>query len=127
MRLLLDTHIFVWAAGDRKRLSPNVLALLGDATTDIFLSTASVWELAIKKASGKLDFPLEDFDVTLAEMEVDPLPVSLRHALLAGSLPRHHNDPFDRMLVAQALIEGLTLVTSDQEIAKYEVQVLNVA
>lgn len=124
MRLLLDTHIFIWAAGDRKRLSSRILALLADAENELLLSTASVWELAIKTASGRLDFPLEDFDMTLADMEIEPIPVSASHALLAGSLPRYHNDPFDRMLVAQAQSEGLTLVTADKELARYGVPIL---
>ena len=87
------------------------------------MSAASVWEIAIKRALGKLDIP-KDFLAALGETGFDPLPVTWEHGLLAGSLPAHHQDPFDRMLVAQAQLEGLTVVTRDPSFGHYAVPVL---
>lgn len=127
MRLLLDTHMFIWACADLDRLSRAEQKAIADPDNDIFVSAATAWEIAIKRALGRLDFRVERFEEFASSLEFEPLPVTARHAIAAGALPRHHNDPFDRMLVAQAQREGLTLVTADPMIRRYEVAVLGPA
>jgi len=122
VRLLLDTHILLWALANDRRLSAGVRTVIEDSA-QAYVSVASVWEIAIKRASGKLDAPA-DLGRVITYSGFDPLPIGVDHALSAGSLPPHHADPFDRMLVAQAQHEGLTLVTADRQIAKYDVRVL---
>jgi PIN domain nuclease of toxin-antitoxin system len=90
----------------------------------VLVSAASAWEIAIKAALGRLAFPLDRLEGVLAQMGVMPLPITLAHAVAAGGLPRHHDDPFDRMLVAQARLEGLVLVTEDAALARYDVATL---
>ena len=123
MRLLLDTHILLWwLAGDR-RLSAPIREAVADPETDVVVSAVSAWEIAIKKALGKLRAP-DDLEAQMVAQGFGPLPITVRHALLAGALPRHHEDPFDRMLVAQAHAEQLTLVSVDPWVSHYEVAVL---
>ncbi len=90
----------------------------------ILVSSATIWELAIKQAQGRLDFPMARLESILIEMGFDIMPILPAHAIAAGALPRHHGDPFDRMLIAQAQIEHAVLVTQDAVIGRYEVQVL---
>jgi PIN domain nuclease of toxin-antitoxin system len=90
----------------------------------VFISAVTAWEIAIKHALGRLKFPIDRFDDILVRMGFDTLPILPAHAIAAGSLPRHHDDPFDRMLIAQARVESLTLVSSDQAVALYDVPVL---
>ena len=125
MKLLIDTHILLWMAGEPERLSPSAAAALVDPANEVFVSAVSVWEIAIKRALGRLMFPLERLDALLAEMVVEVLDLTAAHAVAAGSLPRHHDDPFDRALVAQARTEGMTLVSVDQAVARYDVPVLS--
>ncbi len=125
MKLLIDTHIFVWMTGEPERLSPAAAAAVVHPGNDVFLSAVSVWEIAIKRALGRLSFPLERLDAVLAEMGVEVLDLTAAHGIAAGGLPRHHDDPFDRALVAQARIEGMTLVSADQAVARYDVPVLS--
>jgi PIN domain nuclease of toxin-antitoxin system len=89
----------------------------------VVVSVAAVWEIAIKRALGKLDAP-DDLEAQLAKHDFSTLPISVRHALAAGALKRHHNDPFDRMLIAQAMLEGLTIVTRDSRFGQYGVPLL---
>ena len=89
----------------------------------VFVSAVTAWEIAIKHALGRLKFPLDRFDDVMLRMGFDVLPILATHAIAAGGLPRHHDDPFDRMLIAQARIEGLTLVSSDQAVARYDVPI----
>ena len=120
---MLDTHALLWSVGDSDRLTPVVRDVLGAGEVPAYVSAASIWEIAIKRASGKLKVP----DDLLAKVEAarfGALDISFVHACLAGSLPTHHGDPFDRMLVAQAQSEGLTLVSGDARIAAYDVPVL---
>ncbi len=123
MRLLLDTHAFLWAIGDPDRLHSAARAALWDPDNDVQVSVASVWEIGIKRGLGKLTAP-DDLEPHLQAANFDPLPISLEHARAAGSLPLHHRDPFDRMLIAQAQLESLTLVTRDARFAVYGVPVL---
>jgi PIN domain nuclease of toxin-antitoxin system len=85
----------------------------------------TVWEIAIKRAIGRLVFPIDQFDDVARRMGFDILPILPVHAIATGSLPRHHGDPFDRMLIAQAMVENLTLVTSDRDIGQYDVRILD--
>ncbi len=124
MRLLLDTHIFIWASSDPSRLSKTASAAISGDGNTLFVSAATAWEIAIKVSTGRLRFPLDRFEATADEMGLEPLEVTVAHGLAAGRLPRHHNDPFDRMLIAQARAEGLTLVTADRAMGQYEVALL---
>jgi PIN domain nuclease of toxin-antitoxin system len=119
MALLLDTHVVLWWLVDDPGLADDVKESL-DHEPDVYLSAATVWEVAIKHALGKLVGP-DDLPERVRDSGFQPLPIADRHAIVAARLPFHHRDPFDRVLVAQALVEGLTLVTRDLEIQKYEV------
>jgi PIN domain nuclease of toxin-antitoxin system len=121
-RLLLDTHIFLWRqANDRRLKFPARTAI---ASADIvFVSAASAWEAAIKIALGRLSIP-NTIESGVKESGFEQLPILFSHAEAAGALPVHHQDPFDRMLVAQALIEHLTLVSHDRCLAQYDVPIL---
>ena len=122
MRLLLDTHALLWWLDADPRLDPAAVSAIGDADT-VMVSAASAWEIAIKQALGKLTGP-DDLAGELVTNGFTPLPITVAHASTAGALPPHHPDPFDRMLVAQARLEGLTLVTRDPRLADYGVALL---
>lgn len=121
--LLVDTHALLWWRGEHRRLSARAHEAIGNPDASLYFSAASIWEIAIKRAQGNLDVP-EDLLDTMEQRGFVELPVSARHGLIAGALPPHHRDPFDRMLVAQAQSEGFTLVTNDERIAAYDVPVL---
>lgn len=123
-RYLLDSHILVWLDTGNPRLTPQVLEMLRVADERL-LSAATAWELGLKQAGGKLRLraPME---AMLAPFRLTELPVLIRHGDRAASLPPHHRDPFDRLLVAQALVEGLILVTADDNLAQYGVPILKV-
>jgi len=123
MNLLLDTHVLLWWLEDNPVLSDKARAAISDGKRGVFVSAASAWEIAIKKALGKLEAP-DDLEAALPANAFQALPISMAHALTAGALPAYHGDPFDRMLVAQAMLENLTLVTRDENIARYNVPVL---
>lgn len=123
MRLLLDTHIVLWALADDDRLASPLRELIVDGRNDVLVSAASVWEIAIKATLGKLDAPGNLLEA-LTDAQLQPLPIEHGHAVRAGRLPRHHDDPFDRMLVAQAAAEGLTLVSTDRRLSTYGVDLL---
>lgn len=127
MRLLLDTHVFLWMADDRERLSPQVAAAIRSPDNDLFLSVASVWELQIKAGLGKLDFGSslpEAIARQRRENRLRLLAVISPDVFALQQLPDIHRDPFDRLLVATARARGLTLVTCDPQIAKYQVPTL---
>ena len=121
--LLLDTHVLLWWRGDYGRIGASVRATITDPEIGVFFSAASIWEIAIKHALGKLRTPANLLE-SMAERGFSELPVRSSDGLRAGALPPHHADPFDRMLIAQAQGEGLTLVTSDTRIAAYDVPIL---
>jgi PIN domain nuclease of toxin-antitoxin system len=123
VKLLLDTHAFLWTALLQKRLSPAAVNAIEDPENDVFVSVASVWEIEIKRAKGKLPVP-DKIREALTELRFLDLPVTLDHVLKVETLPRHHRDPFDRILIAQAQLEGMTLVTSDREVRHYPVATL---
>lgn len=119
MRLLLDTHVVLWWLADDETLSEEVKQII-DTEAEAFISAASVWEIAIKQALGKLTGPPDLLD-TLDRSGLVELPIRSRHAAEAGGLPPLHRDPFDRMLVAQARCEGLTLLSRDPQVRRYDV------
>jgi len=124
LRILLDTHCWLWMQADSKRLSQQTQAILQDPNNQLFLSAASSWEIAIKYALGKLPLPLPPMEYVLSRMDassITPLPIQHSHALRVASLPHHHADPFDRLLVAQAQLESLDILTADPKLEAYEV------
>ena len=123
MRLLIDTHILLWADERPRMIVPTLRAAMRDETNEIVVSAATVWEIAIKRAIGKLRFDRPIVAVVLA-LGFEILPVSGAHAEHAGSLPPHHNDPFDRLIIAQAQLEGMVLGTQDRRMRPYGVAML---
>jgi len=124
---LLDTQVWLWLQANPHRIPDNVRGRLADPATRLLLSAVSAWEIAVKYALGKLPLPEPPQTYVPSRMRydsVDGFPVSHTHALHVASLPPHHGDPFDRMLVAQAQLENVTLVTADPQITKYEVDIL---
>lgn len=124
MSLLLDTHVVLWAIAGDATLDADFLDRLRH-DPDIFLSPVSLWEITIKQTAGKLAGP-SDLAERVRDVGFRELPVTHSHAIVAGRLPPHHRDPFDRMLVAQAASEGMTLVSRDASIALYDVDILKV-
>lgn len=122
MSLLLDTHVLLWWLEDSKRLSSEAREEIAAAGA-VWFSAASAWEIAINRTLGRLDVP-KDYLGHVERAGIRPLPITVEHAEIAGGLPRHHDDPFDRMLVAQSRVEGLTIVTADRRLADYGVPVL---
>jgi PIN domain nuclease of toxin-antitoxin system len=125
MKLLLDTHVFLWWITDDPRLSPLARDVMGDGQNILFLSAASGWEIAIKARLGKLSLPAPVVTFVPAQMAkngIEGLPVLLSHALHESTLPNHHRDPFDRMIVAQSQMERLPVLTGDPLIAQYSVE-----
>ncbi|MGH7737932.1 MAG: type II toxin-antitoxin system VapC family toxin [Candidatus Tyrphobacter sp.] len=126
MRLLLDTHCWLWLGLQPLNLGRKTRALLSDLSNEAYLSAASAWEIAIKCALGKLRLPLDPGTYVRSRMKtsrVQPLAISIEHTIAAGELAPLHRDPFDRILVAQAQLDGLTIVTADARIANYPVLV----
>ena len=127
MSYLLDTGVWIWSVSEPARLSPVARELLEDRRQELFLSAVTSFELAIKVGIGKLQLPEPPGAYVPSRMMMQglrPLPVSHRHALAVFDLPLHHRDPFDRLLVAQALVENMTLLTADREIEMYDVSLL---
>jgi PIN domain nuclease of toxin-antitoxin system len=127
MRFLLDTGVWLWSIGRVERLNPAAREVLADPQHELHFSAASAWEIAIKAAIGKLQFPESPRTLVpreTARLGLRPLPVNQVHALATYDLPLHHGDPFDRLLVAQARAEGLTLITADRHMRKYPVEIL---
>jgi PIN domain nuclease of toxin-antitoxin system len=122
MKLLLDTHVLLWWLTGSKQLSPRARALIVEPENVVFVSAATIWELRIKQALGQVTLPASFAHVLEAE-SFEALPITARHAHAVGDLPMHHRDPFDRLLVAQATIEGLSLTTHDVELERYDVAV----
>ncbi len=123
MNLLLDTHVLLWWLDDDPAMASEAREAIADGGNLVFVSAATVWEIVIKKALGKLDVP-DEFQDVLARQPFRLLDITADHAFQIGSLPMLHRDPFDRMLVAQCQVEGLRLVTRDPDIKLYEVPVL---
>lgn len=127
MRVLLDTHAFLWLVTDDPKLSPTAREIFVDADNRIFLSAVSALEIAVKYSLGKLTLtapPREFIEARVANNDLTPLPVALAHTYRLAHLPFHHRDPFDRLLVSQAMEEDLPILTSDRAVASYDVQTL---
>ncbi len=122
-RLLLDTHVLVWALSDVERLREPARAAIVDLRNDVFVSAVTAWEITVKRDRGHLRAP-RNLAAAVEERRFTHLPLTFEQAEQAAALPMHHRDPFDRFLIAQARMEGLTLVTRDRRIRQYEVDVL---
>ena len=128
MRLLLDTHVLLWGASEPGRLSVEVLALLEDDENELFFSAASIWEVALKAGRDRPEFRVDPGVLRRALIDngYTEVPITGLHAAALGGLPPVHRDPVDRILVAQALVEGITLMTSDAMVARYPGPILRV-
>jgi Uncharacterized protein conserved in bacteria len=127
VRVLIDTHVFLWWVLDAPQLSPTMREIISDAGNDVFFSAASAYELAYKAVDGRLTLPEAPNTYVADRLEAngfDTLPIDLGHALTAAVLPRIHRDPFDRLLVAQAQREGIPILTADPVIARYDVETI---
>lgn len=127
MRLLADSHVLLWALLRPDEIERQAAKALAAASNDVLVSAVSLWEIAIKAGMGKLRLPgppAEWLPEAMDRTGIETLPIEGAHALAAGALPPHHRDPFDRMIAAQALAEGLTVVTRDRRFAPYGVRVL---
>ncbi len=124
MRLLIDTHVLIWAFNEPERLSARAREALEESENTIVVSSVSAYEIALKFGLGKLSATAltDDFEGRLRELQAEHLPVTMRHALRAGSSQNPHRDPFDRMLAAQSLLEGLPLVSGDRVFETFDVQ-----
>jgi len=123
VKLLLDSHALLWVLDDPERLPRTARAMVSDPAMPVFVSIVSLWELRIKVASGKLETPA-DLPGLIDASGFSLLPIGIRHIDQLGTLPNHHRDPFDRMLIAQAQADGLTLVSADRTVSLYDVPVL---
>jgi PIN domain nuclease of toxin-antitoxin system len=123
LRLLLDTHVLIWSLTNPGRLSTATSKAIEEEENEVLVSMVTSWEISIKKSLNKLQ-PPDDLESQLVEKQFELLPISMNHTRAVELLPHHHGDPFDRMLIAQAQVEGLTLVTSDRAIRRYAVSTL---
>lgn len=126
MNLLLDTHVFLWAVDNNPNLSQKARDAIIDGNNVVFVSAVTAWEIVIKKAIGKLQVPNGDYLEELKLHRFTPLDITTEHALTVENLPPHHKDPFDRMLIAQAQVEKLTLITGDPKIKAYPVPIIEI-
>jgi len=124
MRLLVDTHVLLWWLAGGSRLPKRAAAMLADATNEAFFSAASLWEVAIKSSLGKLRVDPDELLGALAGTGFRELPVTWLHAARVARLPDHHRDPFDRLLVAQSLVESIHLLTDDRQLSAYSPSVI---
>lgn len=123
MRILLDTHVLLWWLAGDAALPSSAGDAIADSNSEVLVSAATAWEIAIKKATGRLEAP-DDLLEALEANDFGTLSIAAPHALAAGNLPPHHSDPFDRMLIAQAQLERLILVSVDRRFTEYEVELL---
>lgn len=123
MKLLLDTHVLLWWLAQSNRLSAEALKAIANPENAVLVSAATAWEIAIKNALGKVTSP-DDLAKELQKHRFEMMPITFAHAIAAGKLPSHHSDPFDRMLIAQAQVEQLTLVTHDKRMLPYGVSII---
>jgi PIN domain nuclease of toxin-antitoxin system len=127
MKALLDTHTFLWWITDDPSLSIRAREVIADGQNEIFLSAATVWEIVLKAAKGRLILPEPPGTFISSRMRLyrfQTLPIQISHVVQVYELPLHHNDPFDRMLIAQSCVESLPLVTKDEEIKRYELEII---
>ena len=119
MRLLLDTHVLLWWLADDRKLAKSARDIIANPDNDVLVSAASVWEVSIKEALGRLEIELDELEDAIVRNGFRPLPIGWRHAITAGRLPAVHRDPFDRMLIAQASVEELRVVSHDRVFERY--------
>jgi PIN domain nuclease of toxin-antitoxin system len=119
VRLLLDTHVLLWWLSDDRKLANSGRQIIANPDNDVLVSSASVWEISIKTGLGRLEIELDDLENAIARNGFRSLPIGFRHALTAGRLPNVHRDPFDRMLVAQASVEEMRVVSHDRVFERY--------
>jgi len=127
MRYLLDTHIFLWWNLGTSQLSERVVNIISDGNNEIFLSAVSAWEIAIKVAKKRLTLPEEPMLFVPSRMQLhgfQPLPIQIHHATRVYELPMQHTDPFDRLLIAQCQLEAMPLISKDEDIKRYDVEVV---
>ena len=124
MRLLLDTHALLWALATPEKLPATARRAIQSADNEVHASVASAWEISVKVALGRLEFDVTSLESALAASGIELLGIELKHTARIATLPHHHRDPFDRLLVAQAIGESMTLVSRDRELAKYGVRLL---
>ena len=124
MNLLLDTHVILWWLDDHATLSTQAKETIADGRNMVFVSAVSIWEIRIKNTLGKLEIPA-NFREVLEQQAFEMMPMTADHAHFIGELPWHHRDPFDRMLIAQALFERFTLVTRDRRFNRYKVATIS--
>jgi PIN domain nuclease of toxin-antitoxin system len=125
VRILIDTHIFIWYIQNSERLPRSIVTLINDGKNDVLLSVASIWEMAIKQSTGKLNLgvPYASFiEEQMRLNNIELLPIRLEHFEVITTLPFHHRDPFDRLLIAQAMVEDLIIVSADSMFSLYPVQ-----
>lgn len=123
MNVLLDTHVLLWWLDDNPLLSAKARTIISSSKNLAFVSAASIWEISIKKSLGKLKVP-DNLDTAISTSGFQTLDIAMPHAAIAGSLSRHHDDPFDRMLIAQAIAEKLTIITHDKRFKHYEIPLI---
>ncbi|MGR3302481.1 MAG: type II toxin-antitoxin system VapC family toxin [Candidatus Scalindua sp.] len=124
MRILLDTHILLWWLKDDRRLSDAAVNIIEDATNDIFMSTVNAWEIAIKKSLRRIQIDMDEFLESIKNSGLGVLNITVNHACQISNLPDHHKDPFDRMLIAQSIVEPMRLLTHDDTLIQYGKHVL---
>jgi len=128
MKLLLDTHIFLWWDSEPTKLSNNVLTALTDPRNSLFLSVVSVWEMQIKKDIGKLSLRIALADMLIEQEtknQIKVLPIEAKHIFGLETMPQHHKDPFDRLIIAQAIVEDLTVISNDGIFSSYGIKLLS--
>lgn len=123
MKYLLDTHVFIWAMEDNKRLQQEIKDTISSSKNKVFVSVSTIWEITIKKSLKKLKTPF-DIEASIEKTGLQVIPIQITHALKIEKLPLHHKDPFDRILIAQAKVENLTLITADQKIWQYKLSLI---
>lgn len=127
MKILLDTHAFLWWITDDQKLSSRAREVISDAENELFFSAASGWEISIKVQLGRLKLPEEPERFIPEQLRMNfirSVPIQMRHALFVSTLPKHHRDPFDRMLVAQAQLEEMSILSADLQMSRYQVELI---
>ncbi len=122
-RYLIDTHILIWWLDGSNKLGAEVRDILKSGSNAIYLSSGAVWEMAIKESIGRLEVP-HDLEEVLRQEGIEVLPIKASHALAVATLPQHHRDPFDRIQIVQAQLEGLTLISRDEAFGQYDVELI---
>ncbi len=120
---LLDTHTLLWWLGDDPTLTTQAREIISNPQNLIFVSPVNTWEIAIKRSLGKLEAP-DNLEQVILECGFDSIPITIKHTLYIEKLNSYHEDPFDRLLIAQAIVEGLTIITRDSKIAQYQIPVI---